>query len=79
MVPVAYKGRVLSRRFRIDLLLDGKIIVEAKAVENLHPAHFAQLLTYLRLADKPLGFLINFNAIPLGEGIHRRVNTRSYR
>jgi GxxExxY protein len=76
-IPIAYKGRALEKRFRVDLLIEDRIIVEAKAVEDLHPMHVAQLLTYLRLSGKPLGFLVNFNAIPLGTGIHRFVNTKS--
>ena len=75
-LPIVYKGRTLGRRFRVDLLVDGQVVVEAKAVEELHPVHTAQLLTYLRLSCRPLGFLVNFNAVPLGSGILRYANTR---
>ena len=78
-IPVIYKGTRLQKAFRIDLLVEDCVVLEAQAVEELHPAHFAQLLTYLRLSGKPLGYLVNFNAIPLGSGIHRRVNTREAR
>ena len=76
-VPIAYKGRTLDKRFRIDLLVEGRIVVEAKAVEDLHPMHAAQLLTYLRLSGRPLGFLVNFSAVTLGTGIHRFANTKA--
>lgn len=72
--PIVYRGLTLGRRIRVDLLVEGRILVEAKAVEALHPAHYAQFLTYLRMSRRPLGFLVNFNAVPFGEGIHRRIN-----
>jgi len=75
-VPLVYKGRLLGRHLRLDLLVGGEIVVEGKAVDVLHATHFAQLLTYLRLADKPLGYLVNFNAVPLADGIHRRLRAR---
>ena len=75
-LPVIYKGNALDKRFRIDLLVGDRIVVEAKAVEDLHPLHAAQLLTYLRLSGKPLGFLVNFSAVPLRTGIHRYANTK---
>lgn len=72
-IAIRWKGQTLSREFRADLLIGGRIVVELKAVEELHPSHFAQLLTYVRLADVPLGFLINFHAVPLANGIDRRI------
>lgn len=59
-VPVVFKGKVIDNAFRIDLLVEDLIIVELKAVETLLPVHEAQLLTYLKLARKPKGILINF-------------------
>jgi GxxExxY protein len=60
--------------YRLDLLVEDKVIVEIKSLENLAPVHFAQTLTYLRLANKKLALLINFNNVLLKEGIHRIVN-----
>ena len=60
--------------YRIDLLVENKVIVEVKSLENLAPVHFSQLLTYLKLADKRLGLLINFNTKIVKDGIHRLVN-----
>ena len=76
-VPLLYKGQPLGKAFVPDILVAEEIIVEAKAVESLHPTHFAQILTYLRLSGKPLGFLVNFHAVPLSNGIHRKVNFRA--
>ncbi len=59
---------------RIDLLVEDKIIVEIKAVEELHPIHTAQLLTYLKLTNKKLGLLINFNTTKLVDGLERVMN-----
>ena len=73
-LPVEYKNEKLDADFRIDVLVENEIIIELKAVEFLLPVHEAQLLTYLKLADKRLGFLINFNVPKLVEGFKRRVN-----
>ena len=73
-LPVIYKNEVLSSDFRIDILIKNEIILELKAVEILLPVHQAQLLTYLKLADKRLGFLINFNVPRLIDGFKRMVN-----
>jgi GxxExxY protein len=62
--------------FRIDLLVENTVIVGLKCVENLLPIHKAQLLTYLRLANKPLGLLLNFNVVHLREGIKRVINNK---
>lgn len=74
--PVTYKGRPLKRTCRVDMMVDDRVIIECKAVEALHPAHYAQFLTYLKMSGKELGFLVNFKSIPLGHGIHRRVMSR---
>jgi GxxExxY protein len=73
-LPFNYKGAHLDVGYRIDLLVEDKVIVEIKSVENLLPVHHAQLLTYLRLSGRKLGLLINFNNSKLNEGIHRVVN-----
>jgi GxxExxY protein len=73
-MPLVYKGVQQEIGFRIDMLVAGKVIVEIKSVENLAPVHFTQTLTYLKLADKKLALLINFNTILLRDGIHRIVN-----
>jgi GxxExxY protein len=74
LVPVHYKGTPVNKDFRIDILVANEIIIEVKAVEILLPVHMAQLLSYLKLADKKLGFLINFNVPVLKDGIRRMVN-----
>lgn len=73
-LPFNYKGTHLDVGYRIDLMVENKVIVEIKSVENLSPVHHAQLLTYLRLSGRKLGLLINFNSSKLNEGIHRVVN-----
>jgi GxxExxY protein len=73
-LPVEYDTVRLDCGFRIDLLVEDQVIVELKAVEKVLPIHEAQLMTYLRLAHKPVGLLINFNALRLRDGILRRAN-----
>lgn len=73
-IPVYYKGENLNAEFTIDLLVANEIIVELKAVEILLPVHKAQILTYLRLSEKNLGYLINFNVPKLIDGFNRIVN-----
>jgi GxxExxY protein len=73
-VEVSYKNKRLENRLRLDMLVDGIVIVEIKSVERILPVHEAQLLTYLRLADKRLGLLINFNSVLLRNSIRRVVN-----
>jgi GxxExxY protein len=74
VLPVRYKGVTLDCGYRMDLLIDDLVIVEIKAVESLVPIHEAQLLTYLKLAEKPVGLLINFNVPTLKQGLKRLVN-----
>jgi GxxExxY protein len=74
LVPVRFRGEVLEKIFVIDLLVEDTIVVELKSIEAILPVHEAQLPTYLKLADKKLGLLINFNAALLKEGIRRRIN-----
>jgi GxxExxY protein len=70
-IPIEYRGTRLECGYRIDLLVENTIIVEIKAVERLLPIHEAQLLTYLKLARKRLGFLVNFNTIRIKDGLRR--------
>jgi GxxExxY protein len=73
-VFMQYKGTALGDAFRIDMLVSGILVVEIKAVEQVAPIHEAQLLTYLRLAGKRLGLLLNFNVRVLKDGIRRVAN-----
>ena len=73
-LPLSYKGLKLDCSYRIDLLVEDEIVVELKSVEQIVPVHSAQLLTYLKAANKQLGLLINFNVPVLKEGIRRIVN-----
>lgn len=73
-MPLIYKEVRQDIGYRIDILVENKVIIEIKSVEKLAPVHFAQTLTYLKLADKRLALLINFNTKILKEGIHRIVN-----
>ena len=73
-VKVNYKGINITDNLRLDLLVDDRVIVELKSVEELKPIHHKQLLTYLRLMNKKVGLLINFNTDNLMDGIKRIVN-----
>lgn len=73
-LPLNYRGYELNKDFRIDLLIENEIIIEIKAIEILLPVHEAQIISYLKLADKRLGFLINFNVPLLKNGFRRFVN-----
>jgi GxxExxY protein len=72
-LPVVYDTVRLDAGYRIDLLVDDAVIVEVKAVEALAPVHEAQLLTYLRLSGRRLGYLINFNVALLKHGLKRMI------
>ena len=73
-VDILFEGMRFESAFRIDLLVDGRLIVEIKSVERLNPIHGKQLLTYLRLMRQPVGLLINFGGETLKEGVRRVVN-----
>ena len=75
-VPVRYKAVEIDAGFRLDLLVDGVLVVELKAVDALAPLHDAQLLTYLKLTGLHLGLLLNFNVPRMKDGLKRLVNTR---
>ena len=72
--PVTYEGVRLELGYRVDLLVEDLVIVELKCIEAILPVHKSQLLSYLRLNDKPLGLLINFHVDHLKDGIRRVVN-----
>ncbi len=73
-LPVIYKDVKLEAGYRIDVLVENKVIIEIKSVDALADIHLAQVLTYLKLKDVKLGLLINFNSVLLKEGIKRVVN-----
>ena len=73
-MPFIYKGVKQDIGYRIDLIVNNKVIVEVKSIEALAPVHFSQTLTYLKLSGLKLGLLINFNSKLLKEQIHRIVN-----
>ena len=73
-IPIEYKGVKLSCGYRIDLLVDGRVIVEIKSCDTVLPIHEAQLLTYLKLTGLRVGLLINFNVSTLRNGIKRFAN-----
>lgn len=74
-LPLIYKGVHLDCGYRMDLVVAGRLLLELKVVDKLHPLHEAQLLTYLRLSKMALGLLMNFNVLMLRDGIVRRANT----
>jgi GxxExxY protein len=75
-VPIAieYDGLRIDAAFRVDILVEGALVVEIKAVEQLGKVHAKQLLTYLRLMKQPLGLILNFSGLTMKEGIRRLVN-----
>ena len=73
-LPVVYKNEELELNFRIDLLVQSEVIIEIKSSDGINPVYEAQLLTYLKLANKRLGLLINFNEALLKHGIKRMIN-----
>jgi GxxExxY protein len=72
-LPLEYKGIRLECGYRLDLLVEGAVVVEIKSVEVLAPVHEAQLLTYLRLGGWRIGLLINFNVEVLKQGVRRKI------
>lgn len=73
--PIVYKEITLDHGYRIDLLVENKIVIELKTVEKFTNVHTAQILTYMKLGDYPLGLLLNFNTKLLKNGIKRFINT----
>ena len=74
VLPIIYKGKKLDKEFKVDVLVEEEIVLELKSVDVVLPIHEEQLLTYLKLADKRLGLLINFNVVLLKDGIRRKIN-----
>lgn len=74
-LPIIYKDIKLDHGYRIDLLVEGKVVVELKTVEAFSDVHFAQIITYLKLGNYPLGLLINFDSKILKNNIKRFINT----
>ena len=72
-LPVVYEGERLDAGYRLDLVVDGSVIVEVKSLDALAPIHDAQVLTYLKLSGLRIGLLINFNVVLLKQGIRRLV------
>ena len=73
-LPLVYEEVKLDAGYRVDLLINGKVIIELKAVDSLTDVHMAQILTYLKLSECKLGMLINFNVVLINDGIKRVVN-----
>lgn len=73
-MPLVYEGVHLECGYRIDIVVENKLVVEVKSVDAIHPIHLAQTLTYLRLGDYRLALLINFNVEVLRDGIKRVIN-----
>ncbi len=73
-MPIVYEGITFNEGFRCDIIVENKVIVELKSIENVAPVHKKILLTYLRLSDKRLGLLINFGSELIRDGISRVVN-----
>lgn len=73
LLPIVYDGNVIDAGYRIDVLVEDAIIIELKAVDKMSPLYQAQLMTYLKLSGKTLGFLVNFNVQFIKDGIHRVV------
>jgi GxxExxY protein len=76
-LPIIYKDLKIEQGYRIDLLVENKLVIELKTVENFTSVHFAQILTYLKLGNYPLGLLLNYNSKILRNNIKRFINTPS--
>ena len=74
IIPITFRGRVWDEAFRADLIVENLLLIELKSTERHSPVHAKQLLTYLRLMDLPLGFLMNFGAATFKEGVKRLAN-----
>ena len=76
-IDIRFDGLVFAEGFKADLLIGGSLLVEIKSVEQVAPVHLKQLLTYLRLSDRPLGLLLNFGGATFREGVRRVVNNHN--
>ncbi len=74
IVPIVFRGKLLDGAFRVDILVEDRLVIELKSTERHAPVHAKQLLTYLRLIDLPLGLLMNFGAPSFKEGVERLAN-----
>jgi GxxExxY protein len=74
-LPLTYRDVVLECGYSIDIIVEDLVILELKAIEKILPVHEAQLLTYLRLTEKPIGLLLNFNVPQMKDGIKRKILT----
>lgn len=74
VIPILYKNEVIDRNFCIDILVEDEVVIELKTVEKVLPIHKAQIMTYLKLTNKKLGLLINFNVPLLKDGFERVLN-----
>lgn len=72
-VQIDYKGTVFTEKLKFDVLVDGCLLLELKAVQEIHPVHKAQLLSYMKLLDFPLGLLMNFHELKLVDGVSRMI------
>jgi GxxExxY protein len=72
-VPITYDGKLIDDGFRADLLVEHMVVVELKAVQEMHPVYEAQILSYLQLLNRRLGYLINFHVLKIKDGISRYV------
>jgi len=77
-LPVVYEGEKIELGYRMDLVVENRVIVEVKCVEAIHPVHEAPLLSYMRLSGIPVGLLINFHVARLRDGIKRMVDGRNW-
>jgi GxxExxY protein len=77
-VALTYKGERIGGDLKLDLMVEGRLIVEVKAVERIHPVHLAQVITYLKLTGCPVGLLMNFNTTSLRAGLKRLVHPDLY-
>ena len=73
IVPVEYKGYTFEEPLRLDILVDGCLLLELKSVEKVHPIHKAQLLSYMKLLNVPIGLIFNFHELQLRDGIYRMI------
>ena len=73
VVPVEYKGYTFEEPLRLDILVDGCLLLELKSVEKVHPIHKAQLLSYMKLLNVPIGLIFNFHELQLRDGVYRMI------
>ena len=77
VLPIQYEGIAIESAYRIDMLVENKIVIENKTVEKILPIHEAQHLTYLKMSKSPLGFLLNWYSAKMVDGIRRKINSKA--